>query len=537
MLTVYDYLDIRAAHARGESVRAIARRLRHSQKTIRKVIASPDGRPTPYTRSVVSTLVKLGPFTSIVDQILKDDESAPPKQRHTAAQVYRRLVQERQYTGSYSAVRRYLQKKRRSDRETFIPLDHQPGCRIECDFGQVAVDYPDGRQVVSVLTVVWSFSNCPFMVALPTQRTEAVLHGMTLAFDYFGCVPREVWWDNPRTVAIEILRGRQRTLNSHYAALASHYRFQPLFCLPRKGQEKSDVERTVYALERRACTPVPQVRDIDELNGHLLRFCQAELDRTVTGQTDSIGRRFEREKQLALALPVHRFDACIVRQGQSDKYQTVLFETNRYSVPRTSAFRSLSIKACIDQVRIVQDGQTVATHRRSYGRHESILDPMHYLPTLSRKPGCLDHSSLFRDWQLPPAFTRLRDTLEQTHGQQTGSRHYIRVLQLLMNHPVQRIARAIEQCRNRRTITAELIGEATRGLAATDDTIEPFDELPIDRRVQVPRPDLRRFDTLLSSHTSQGDPIHARSTTNASQAQPQGAALADDAGGICQAVA
>jgi IS30 family transposase len=60
MLTVYDYLDIRAAHARGESVRSIARRLRHAQKTIRKVIASPDGRPTPYTRSVVSTLVKLG---------------------------------------------------------------------------------------------------------------------------------------------------------------------------------------------------------------------------------------------------------------------------------------------------------------------------------------------------------------------------------------------------------------------------------------------------------------------------------------------
>ncbi len=141
MLTVHHYLDIRAAHVRGESIRAIARRLRHSQKTIRKVIASPDGRPKPYVRAEPAALVILGPFVPVIDQILKNDESAPPKQRHTASQVYRRLVREHQYPGSYSPVRRYLQKKRLSDRETFVPLDHQPGCRVECDFGQVTVDY------------------------------------------------------------------------------------------------------------------------------------------------------------------------------------------------------------------------------------------------------------------------------------------------------------------------------------------------------------------------------------------------------------
>ena len=108
MLTVHHYLDIRSAHVRGESIRAIARRLRHSQKTIRKVIASADGRPKPYARSEPAALIKLGPFVPVIDQILKDDGSAPLKQRHTAAQVYRRLVREHQYRGSYSPVRRYI---------------------------------------------------------------------------------------------------------------------------------------------------------------------------------------------------------------------------------------------------------------------------------------------------------------------------------------------------------------------------------------------------------------------------------------------
>jgi hypothetical protein len=33
----------------------------------------------------------LGAFHGVIDTILADDENAPPKQRHTALQVYRRL--------------------------------------------------------------------------------------------------------------------------------------------------------------------------------------------------------------------------------------------------------------------------------------------------------------------------------------------------------------------------------------------------------------------------------------------------------------
>jgi len=73
---------------------------------------------------------------------------------------------------------------------------------MEADFGQIYVDFPEGRRPVSVLIMVWSYSNYPFAVALPTQRTEAILEGMVRGFEHFGCVPREVWWDNPKTVAL-----------------------------------------------------------------------------------------------------------------------------------------------------------------------------------------------------------------------------------------------------------------------------------------------------------------------------------------------
>ena len=195
MLTVEDYGRIRRAHRDGMSIRAIARTFHHSRRQVREVLAEPE--PQAYTLMCERPAPKLGSFKSVIDQILAEDEQAPRKQRHTAAQVYRRLRDTQGYLGGYDQVRRYMANRRRRDRETFIPLAHDPAQRLEADFGHIHVDFPQGRRRVPVLIPTWSFSNCPFAKALPTERVESVLDGMVEAFEFFGCVPREVWWDNP----------------------------------------------------------------------------------------------------------------------------------------------------------------------------------------------------------------------------------------------------------------------------------------------------------------------------------------------------
>ena len=265
MLTVDDYGRIRRAHRDGMGIREIARQFHHSRRKIREVLHGA-GQPRSYRKRQRQSAPKLGPFYDLILQILSEDESAPPKQRHTAMRIFERLRDEHQYEGGYDAVRRFVKKHRTEKRETFIPLDHEPGQRLEADFGKIYVDFPDGRRQISVLILVWSYSNAPFAIALPTERTEAILEGMVQAFDFFECLPREVWWDNPKTVATALLVGRERRLNPRYAALASHYVFEPLFCMPARGNEKPVVENRVKTLQRRWGTPVPRVKDLDELN-------------------------------------------------------------------------------------------------------------------------------------------------------------------------------------------------------------------------------------------------------------------------------
>ena len=182
-------------------------------------------------------------------------------------------------------MQRYVFKHHRSERETFIPLGHLPGKRLEADFGHIHVDFPDGRRLVPFLVTTWAYSNYPFVLALPFERTEAILEGMVRAFEFFEAVPEEVWWDNPKTVATLIYSGRERQVHPRYLALASHYAFNPQFCMPARGNEKPDAESTVKAVQRRFATPVPRVADLDELNCY---FRQRRTARSRGGANRSV---------------------------------------------------------------------------------------------------------------------------------------------------------------------------------------------------------------------------------------------------------
>ncbi len=508
MRTVDDYAKFRTAHRDGLTIRQIARSFHVSRRKVREALASPE--PRPYTRTQPPPAPVLGPFTAIIDQILRDDRDAPPKQRHTAAQLFRRLQEEHGYPGSYPTVRRYVAAHRRTAAPTLIPLAHPPGHRLEADFGPIHVDFPDGRRLVPVMVTVWAYSNAPFVIALPTERTEAILHGMVRALEFFASVPREVWWDNPRTIATLILRGRRRHLHPRYAALANHYAFEAEFCLPAQAHEKPDAESTVRAVQRRFATPVPRVADIIELNEHMRRRCLDGRRRTVRSASGAfvIGDRLAEERDKAAPLPERAFDPCIARQAVADKYQTVAFDANRYSVPRPWAFRSVTVKGYVDRVVVVAGGQVVAEHPRCHGHSQQILDPVHYLATLERRPAALDHAPVYRDWRPAATLAGLRRELEEKYGTPAGTRQFIRVLQLLGEHPQSRIERAIAACRAGCCLTAEAIVQRARALAAA----EAGRALSIDRScentdlslVSVPPPDLSRFNRLLGGEAATG---------------------------------
>jgi hypothetical protein len=191
-----------------------------------------------------------------------------------------------------------------------------------------------------------------------------------------------------------------------------------------------------------------------------------------------------------------------MQAGQVDKYQTVRFDRNRYSVPRACAFQTVMVKGYLDRIEVVAGGDVVARHARSYGHDEQILEPLHYLAALGRRPAALDHAPVLRDWQLAACFTQLREVLDKRHGKAAG-RHFARVLQLLGEHPMQRVQAVIETClANGEPDVERIIAQVRRRAVLNNNSAPLLETIPLCQ-YQVPRPELSRFDQLLSNGDSE----------------------------------
>ena len=146
--------------------------------------------------------------------------------------------------------------------------------------------------------------------------------------------------------------------------------------------------------------------------------------------------RFAEDRAAAVPLPGHRFDPCVIHPAVAvDKYQTVAFDGNRYSVPRPFAFQMVTVKGYVDRVVIVAQGQVVARHTRSHdAAHDGARpDP---LPgdagPQARRAG--PRAGLPR-LEAPRVLRRLPCRTGTDHGASGGSRRFVRVLQLLGEHP------------------------------------------------------------------------------------------------------
>jgi hypothetical protein len=91
----------------------------------------------------------------------------------------------------------------------------------------------------------------------------------------------------------------------------------------------------------------------------------------------------------------------------------VRFDSNNYSIPCEYAGKHVSIRVFAERVALAFDGKTVAEHVRSFEKGRYVLDPLHYLPLLERKPGALRNGRPFLDWELPVSVRQVWESLRR----------------------------------------------------------------------------------------------------------------------------
>ena len=290
----------------GESKRSVQRRYKIHWKTLQKILNQPE--PPGYRQSKPRAKKKLGPFLPVIEEILRQDQQAPPKQRHTAKRIFERLRDEHGYAGGLTVVKEAVQARRQQHAEVFVPLAHRPG-EAQVDFGHAEITLDGVPTKVALFVMTLPYSDALFCCAFPRECTEAFLEGHRRAFDFFGGVPRRISYDNSKIAIAKVTGGRTREVTREFQRLRSHFLFEPHFCLVRRANEKGHVENLVGYARRNFLVPVPGVPRFEALNAELLARCREDLRRRVRGKPAGKADLLAEEAAALLPLPKQAFEA------------------------------------------------------------------------------------------------------------------------------------------------------------------------------------------------------------------------------------
>ena len=409
------YAEVRrCVYVEGLSERAAARRVGLARETVRKRLRY--RLPPGYRRTQPIRCPKVDGFMGILDQILRDDQHRPKKQRHTATRICERLRAEHAFRGGYTIIKDYVREKRLGGQEMFVPLVHPPG-DAPADFGEALVVVDGVERKAHYLVVDLPHRADAFVKAFPAETTEAFCEGHNAAFHDFGGVPRGIVYDNTKRAVARILGDGTRQRTQVFSELQSHYLFDDRFGRPGKGHDKGKVEGLVGYARRNWFVPIPHVASWDALNADLARQCRDRRGQRLRRHTETIGERFARDRAALLPLPPVPYEACDTRPTRVTSLSLVRYRRNDYSVPTAYGHREVVVKGLVDEVVIVCGSEEIARHRRSYEREALIFEPRPYLALLERKIGALDQAAPLAGWTLPEACGRLRRLLEARLGQ------------------------------------------------------------------------------------------------------------------------
>lgn len=501
--TVELFEEIRREYEFGVgTVAGVARQFGVHRRLVREAL----GSAMPKQRAAAPrTRPKLGPVVAFIDAVLEADRRAPRKQRHTAHRIWRRIRAEHPGVSvAESSVRQYVRERKHAlgllHRETFVPQQYAWGEEGQADWYE-AVAVVDGvEQPWQVFSLRSMASGAAFHRAYPRATQQAFLDAQQAAFAYFGGVFRRIRYDNLGAAVRKVLTGHRREETARFVAFRSHWRFAAEYCTPGEGHEKGGVENEVGTFRRNHWVPLPVARDLADLNAQLLAACRADEARVLAGRGQTVGAALLVERAQLLPLVAEPLDLAEAAAAVVSTLGTVRARTNSYSVP-VPAGTTVEVRVLPTAVEVWHRGRCAATHVRSYGRYQEVLELEPYLDVLEHKPGALVGSKPLdqarRSGRWPASYDQLWQTLMERQGRSAGTKAMLAVLQLGRQHGPARLRAAVDQALARGCPDAAAVRHLLVTPMLARDVPPTLGDLGVLERFERPLPAVDAYDQLL----------------------------------------
>jgi transposase len=411
------WVSIRLLYLRqGKSKSWLAREFGIARNTVAKYLKK-DSEAPKYNASQARGRPISDKWEEHVRAILEEDRNAPRKQKHTAKRVYERLVAEYQFDGSHRTVRMIVSNlKNKPGQAVFLPLQFEPGKDAQVDFGESYADIAGVRTKLQIFEMRLNYSRKKFVMAVRAPNMESFMEAHVRAFEFLGGVPERLTYDNLGLAVVRVGSGKSRTLTKKFKELKGFYAFETNFCTVgiQGAHEKGGVEGGIGFSRRNWLVPLP--------------------------------------------LPGRAFDPGTARTSViADTYQTVAYDSNRYSVPAKFVGKPLRLRAYMDKLVLAAGAEVIAEHERIHEKGCYGLKPEHYFDQLERKPHAVPFARPLLQATWPAGYWDFYKKLVERKGAGEGGRDFVRVLRCHMQHGAILTAQAIRDCDSAGLVSADAI--------------------------------------------------------------------------------
>ncbi len=405
MISMIERKDIISEYEQTGSIRAVSRNLGIHRKTVQNYVkeyltaksggdevltaylkSEPSYRVPQRTRTVLTKGVR-----DLIWTCLKDNEA---KRQRGDRKLCMKAIDIHAAVGhagfkvSYSSVCKYIRTTLgHSDEleECFIRQRYKPGQECEFDWGEMYLTIDGRRTKLYMAVFTMSYSNYRAAYLFLHQDTQAFLESHRLFFKETGCVPHRMVYDNMKVAVKSFVGGKQPT--DALIRLEAAYGFTHRFCNAHRGNEKGHVERSVEVLRREAFCQTDTFPSIMAAQMQVVEAC-AILNTPFGGYEGSAEEKMETEEKKSM-LPLTREIGSFEQQEYTvDKYGTIVVQKAHYSVPDHLVGRKVVALLYSNTIKVYYQGRQICEHERT-PLNGWKLDIMHYLMTLSRKPGAV----------------------------------------------------------------------------------------------------------------------------------------------------
>lgn len=199
----------------------------------------------PTRRKISKRGSKLDPYKEIIDEKLE---------LGCSAMAIFKFIEKKGFEGKYTIVRDYCKQTRKEKQQkATIRVEHQPGIAAQVDWKEdMKLISKEGEVFTfNIFLYVLSYSRLKFITVTFDRKQDTLFECLDEAFKHTGGVPREIWFDNMRTVVDRSRSQFSKTVFNHkFYEFSKDAGFEPIACRPYRPQTKGIAESLARMMER-----------------------------------------------------------------------------------------------------------------------------------------------------------------------------------------------------------------------------------------------------------------------------------------------